>query len=249
MSSKAEYVKQYTLNTLYTNNGDISAPKWNLPANQQKITGVRISSCEFVNSFNVIDSRNNVLNFSEGGSTTQNKILIPTGNYYPTGFGTEIALLLSSIGNYQYSSNYNTQNNTLSFSSGTGGTFVFNSVGSNAYYEMGLLSVNNKLVYNTASSSISTGFVDLSGTKIVNLICSDFIELNLIVGSNYNCLASIPLGNNFASVVQYINPVNTMISCDQRNLNTISIKLFDEFMRPITALNNWQLGIQFTKER
>lgn len=231
---------EYTLNTQFAENSSLSKPAWLVSNPTENISGVRVKSMEMVNSFNVIDTRNNQISFTENTNSSL-VCTFPTGNIYPPTFPATFAQCLSSIGTLTYTGIYNTTSNTMSISTNnSANNITFNSVGNSIYYEAGLLSNQNIKM----STNFTSGYIDLSGVKVVNMNCNEFYKTALVLGSNQNCIASVPIGVNFGYVFSYQNPSNAFITCELQNLGKISLTLFDEFYRSLTVNSPWQMSLQ-----
>lgn len=229
-------INQFTLNTFYTSSK--TSPNFYLPNPVFGVSHFRINEVMIANEFYTIDLRNNKISFKEDSGTTTN-ITIPSANYTASSLCSALKTLFEA-------NSENTRIYTLTYSSATAkitisintGTITFLTIANNSYYELGLL---NSL--NSASASITTDVIDLSGVKLINLVSSSFGKnVCNVVGSNYSVIASIPINNSFLSILYYNNN-GELIDIDLDNLYQISFKLLDERFREITPTKDYQISL------
>lgn len=230
-------ISQLSLNTIYANSKIyptfyISDPIFN-------VQSVKVSEVCIPNSFYTFDSRNNQFSFKEGSGTVTTFSITP-GNY-------TASTLISHLKTQLEANSENTRTYTLTYSSSTAkityavsaSTFTILPIDNSCYYELGL---QDSL--SSAAASITSGVIDLSGVKVVNLVSSSFGgNVANVVGSQYNVFCSIPVNVSFLGILYYQNS-NEFVDVNLDNLYTASFTLMDERMRPLTNTQDFQITLQ-----
>jgi hypothetical protein len=237
-------VQKITLDTRYSINSSTDTPVWLLNSNSQvdQLTGFQCGNFCGVNSIYNIDSRNNKISLYEHLNTTGSTrvLTIPEGEYTIDTLQTELLTQLNGT-----SGSYNVTSGNLDHRmvfSKTSGSFSFQSVPKDMYYELGL---NSTQVGATIANSITAGSsYDLSGIKKINVVSSSF-GLNYCdtPGNNFNTILSIPVQDAYGSAIYSPQQSDLMITSDARNVNNVSISLYDERYRYLSNMRDWSLDV------
>ena len=229
-------ISQYNLNTIFATSK--STPTFYFSDPVFNVSHVKVSEVVIPNSFYVFDSKNNQFSFKEGSGATTTFSITP-GNYTASTLISHLKTLLESVSE-------NTLTYTLTYNSATAkityavsaSTFTLLPIENNCYYELGL---TNSL--NSASASIESNVIDLSGVKAINLVSSSFGgNICNVVGSQYNVLCSIPVNVGFLGILFYQNS-SEFIDTNLDNLYTGSFTLLDERMRPLLNTQDFQMTL------
>lgn len=236
-----QITQQVNFNTTFVN--DRNNPVFILNSPILNAEAYCVSSFYGVNTFQTIDSRNNIISFIESTSSGNTRtFVIPTGNYTLTTFITALQAGFASAGTVVYTVVNNTLTNRLTVSNATV-SFRLVKIGSNdALYEAGfeLLSPTFALSH-TASSTY-----DLSGVKCINISTNSLgYGHNLMIGRNLNIIATIPITTGHLGVVSYNPPIN-YINTQLPEVQTVQFSLYDERMRLLTIDRDYQLSICFS---
>ena len=230
-------ISQLTFNTINSNNRSTSNPLYFIPNPIDNIKQYAFSSFSGVNTVNVIDSRNQIINFSEtDSSSTIRSVTIPTGNYTITTLLTAIKSGLDTAGTAVYTCTVSTLTNLITIV-GTK-NFKLLDCNNNIYYEIGY-SASTAF----AASQVASSIYDLSGLKNITLVSSSFGQRNsILVGSNYTVIGTIPVSTPFLGVISFVaSPI--FVDCQVNELNSASFMLLDERMRVLTVNNDWSLSL------
>lgn len=230
-------IKSYNLNTNFSDNNSKTIPRWTFPENLIGIKGLKIKNAMIPLTLNNIDTYNNVLSITETISTTTyaNTITLPVGQYNSSNIKTQLQTSMNSLGNLYYTVGFNTFGNALTISNSTG-TFSINSVGNNAYDELGFGYVSVQTNYTTSS-------IDLSGIKQLNVV-SNINAVN-VVGQNYSIVCSIPIEESLNTISTYTDDGNDYLEIDREELCNVELSLRDEVFRPINVNKDWNITINF----
>ena len=228
---------QLIFNTINSNNRSTSNPQYYIQKPIDNITSYAFNSFNGVNNFNVIDSRNNTLQFSETDtSSTVRVVSIPTGNYTLTELETAIKTGMDSAGTATYTISHSSLTNKITIA----GTkdFKILSANNDIYYEIGFV-VSTAF----AASQIASNIYDLSGLKQIILVSSNFGNDNsILIGSNYTVLGQISVSTPFLGVISY-DANSEFIDCQISELSNLSFFMLDERMRILTCTSEWSLSL------
>lgn len=230
---------QLIFNTVNSNNLSTSNPQYYIRNPIDKITGYAFNTFNGINTFNVIDSRNNVLQFSETDSAgTVRSITIPTGNYTVSSLMAAIKAAMDIAGTAVYTITLNAVSNLITIA-GTK-NFKILTASNSCYYEIGFV-VSTAF----AASQIASNIYDLSGLKSLVVISSSFGSNNsILLNTNYTVVGIIPISTPFLGVISYDNPSVVMLDCQISELSNVSFSLLDERGRLINSgVNDWSLSM------
>lgn len=230
-------ITQLTFNTINSNNRSTSNPLYFIPNPIDNIKQYAFSSFSGVNTVNVIDSRNNIINFSETtSSSTIRNVVIPVGNYTLSTLGTALKTGLDAAGTGTFTISTNSLTNIITIASTV--NFKLLDCSNNIYYEIGFVASTA-----FAASQVASSIYDLSGLKNITLVSSSFGQRNsILVGSNYTVIGTIPVSTPFLGVISFIaSPI--FVDCQVNELNSASFMLLDERMRVLTVNNDWSLSL------
>ena len=232
---------QLIFNTVNSNNLSTSNPQYYIRNPIDKITGYAFNTFNGINTFNVIDSRNNVLQFEETSTPgTLRNITIPTGNYTVSSLMTSIKTLMDAAGGgvAVYTVSLNAVSNLITIASTV--NFKLLSVSNSCYYEIGFTVPSSSF----AASQIASNIYDLSGLKSLVVISSSFGSNNsILINTNYTVIGIIPISTPFLGVITFDNSSVVMLDCQISELNNVSFSLLDERGRLINNGNDWSLSM------
>jgi hypothetical protein len=230
-------ITQLILNTINSNNQNSSNPQYYIRQPFDNIVGYSFSGFSGVNSFNVIDSRNNTLQFSESDSSSTIRVItIPTGNYTITSLMASIKTLMDAAGTNTYTVALNSVTNLVTITAATK-TFKILTANNHCYYELGF-------VVSSAFALSQTGSViyDLSGVKTISIVSNSFGNNSKLINTNYNIVGIVPIEVPFLGVINYKhNPV--FIDVQISELSSISFTLLDERGRILNCTHDWSLTL------
>lgn len=230
-------IKSYNLNTNFSDNQSKTIPRWTFSENLIGIKGLKIKNAMIPLTLNNIDTYNNVISITEtiSATTYANTITLPVGQYNSSNIKTQLQTSMNSLGNLYYTVGFNTFGNALTISNSTG-TFSINSVGNNAYDELGF-------GYVTVQTNYTTSSIDLSGIKQLNVV-SNLNAVN-VVGQNYSILCSIPIEESLNTISTFTDDGNDYVEIDREELCNVELSLRDEVFRPINCNKDWNITINF----
>jgi hypothetical protein len=235
----AEIIKQYTFQTISSNNSNTSNPFYFLSSSPGDNGGFSVGNFTGIQCVNLIDSRNNTLQFSETDTSSTTRVVkIPTGDYTLSTLLTAIGAGMTSAGTVTYTATVNSLTNLITISSSK--AFKIFTASNNIYYEIG---------YSTSSafatSQTASKIYDLSGLKQIHIVSSSFGASNsILVNTNYTVICSIPISSPFLGVIRD-EPSPQFIDSQINDLNSISFSLLDERKRTLTMSKDWSLQIYF----
>ena len=231
--------KSYTFQTISSNNQSTSSPIFFLTQPPSLISGYAVSNFSGVNAVNVIDSRNNIFQFSETTSSgTVRSAVLPTGNYTISSILTALGTAMTSVGTVTYTASYSTLTNLITITS----TVAFNILTAlnNCYYELGFATTST-----FATSQVASFIYDLSGIKLIHIVSASFGTSNsVLVNKNYNIIASIPITSAFLGVINY-TPNIQFTTSQIHELSAVSFTLLDERCRVLNMSKDFTLSIYF----
>jgi hypothetical protein len=212
------------LTTEKRSSGDISNPSWILDTNILGADAIKVKRATIPNSFYTIDTRNNKLYLKNG--TAASVALTLTSGYF-----NDITLQSNLSTNLTggYSVSLNTVGNFFSVSH-TANSFSFTTGDNSANYELG---INNQ----TNATQQNFEQMDLSGVK--NIIIASNISTVDIIGDSKKILANIPCEVAAKGILQFSDDSEDYIPLNSENLNEITLRLYDERLRPLTVSKDW----------
>lgn len=231
-------VTQLTFNTILSNNRNTSNPQYFINNNPlDNIKKYAFGSFNGVNTVNVIDSRNNILQFSETtSSSTIRNVSITPGNYTVTTLMAALKTAMDTAGTGVFTITNNSVSNIITIACTV--DFKLLDCSNNIYYEIGFV-----ISTAFAASQVASSIYDLSGLKTIVLVSSSFGSKNsILVNSNYVVIGVIPISTPFLGVISY--DANTQfIDCQISELSTVSFSLLDERGRILSLTNDWALSM------
>lgn len=232
--------KRLTFSSYLSNNADNNNPTFYLNTPISQIEGYSFQNFSGINTIYNIDSRNNTLNFIEDdSSSTIRSITIPTGNYTISSFLTSLSSLFTAAGTVVYTATNDTLVNKITI---TGASKTFKIVNSSNFcLESGFVSSASFAISQTAANTF-----DLSGIKILNLVCYSFGNTNsVLVNRNYNVIQSIPITTPYLGVIDFQSNSDIFITSQIQELNVCQFSLLDELARPVQINSPWSVSIVF----
>ena len=226
-------IKAIHLQTEKRSSGDLSNPSWILDTNLLNCQSIKVKRATIPNSFYTIDTRNNKLYLKVGTSAS---VALTLGSGYYSDITMKTALETAITGGYSIT--LNSVGNFFSVSH-TSNSFSFTSGDNNANYELGI---------NTQTNSTQQNFeqMDLSGVK--NIIMSSNISTTDIIGDSKKVLANIPCETASKGILQFSDDSDDYIELLGDNLNEISLRLYDERLRPLSVTKDWSATLYILKE-
>lgn len=238
-------IKSVNFSTLLSNNSSTSNPFFYLQSPIVLADSYCVSNCIGVNTTYNIDSRNNTLSFLESISPGTNRTaILLVGNYTITSFLTELSTALTAAGTQAYTLTAPTLTDLITITAPTRTFKITNSLtGTDCLYESGL-SVSS--VYALSQTGLVS--YDLSGLKIINIVCSSLGTGNTVtVNKNANIILSIPIYAAYLSPTYYNPPLN-FISSQIAEINSFEFYLMDERYRTLTITKDRTLTILFKND-
>lgn len=225
-------------NTIFCQNGDLSAPKWFLTNPVNNITGVKLKNFSIPLSVYLFDSRNSKFAFVESTSSGTTRIgSITPGNYNGTTLATELTTQLNVNGTFTYTVSWNQNNNTLSITS-SGGTVKFVATQNDAYHELGL---NNLL--NNSLATTNTGILNLIGVQQIHIVSN--VGGCDIVGSSFKTLGVLMISQKALDLSTTEDFSSDYLDSNCNDLTEISIGLYDDRFRKITPQTDYSFTLNF----
>ena len=226
-------IKAIHLQTEKRSSGDLSNPSWILDTNLLNCQSIKVKRATIPNSFYTIDTRNNKLYLKVG---TAASVALTVASGYYSDITMKSALETTLTGGYTIS--LNTIGNFFSVSH-TSNSFSFTSGDNSVNYELGI---------NTQTNATQQNFdqMDLSGVK--NIIMSSNISTTDIVSDSKKVLANIPCEVSSKGILQFSDDSDDYIELNGDNLNEVSLRLYDERLRPLSVTKDWSCTLYILKQ-
>jgi hypothetical protein len=222
--------KIYSNNNAYT---EFYLPLIEIPSQYHLHVNVVHASIPF--TFYNINSSNNVLNYSIGG--TNYSFIIAQGNYNVVNLKD---YLMSNLPGFIIT--YSPITNKYTFTQNYYGFSFLNTSTC-----LNILGFSQQTITSNGTSLTSTQSVNLNPIRCV-CICSDLPSSNISLNSKNknNILCSIPITTQPNSIITYLNHNNFKINTYANVLSSIRIQLMDQDGN-LLNLNgtNWSMTIQF----
>ena len=233
------FTRALTFNTIFSNNNNRSTPNFYCEKPIENAQGYSVQSFYGINNFYNIDFRNNLFCFNESDSVgTVRSFILPDGNYTISTFMTALKTGLDLSGSVVYTVSNNTLTNIITITASK--SFKILPIPNNCYYEGGFDVSTSFSISQTASSTF-----DLSGVKILNIVCASFNTGNsTFVNKPLNVIASIPIETPYLGVVNY-QPNIAFIDTEIHNVSAFEFQIYDERLRKLNINNDYQLTLLF----
>lgn len=229
-----------------TNQPDYAAsPTWTLVQPLINLESFQVDSFVGVNSINTIDSRNDMLYWTEyPNSTTANNFtaIIPT-NYYDS--NTILPALQTAFNSSNTGSNYQVSivSTAASFIQVTNTQTSFMVTGYEEYhninYEIGFMG-------NETAGNVQVAYqsMDLSGVKEINIVSSSLgTNHSNLAGSGYKIISNIPVSAPFGGTIIYAGDYQ-YTSCPIPFMSQFTCILLDERLRQLNQnILDWSLTL------
>lgn len=241
METISNNFSKITFDTSLSNNKSTSNPSFILERPFDIINGFQVGKFVGINSITNIRDTNNKISLTTYNGTAANVCAstIPVGNYTIDSFTPVLLNTLNTASGSTFGVSLNTMENVYIISN-TNGSFCFNSVNNNVYYEIGIVDAQLNI---PSSKLIAGSSYDLSGLKQVNVVSSDFgVRCCQKIGSNLNTILSIPIEIPFNGVITSPES-NVCLNTAVYNKSDFTFSLYDERNRPITGLKDWVLEV------
>ena len=225
-------IKAIHLQTEKRSGGDVSSPSWILDTTLLDCQSIKVKRATIPNSFYTIDNRNNKLYLTVG--TNPSTLTIASGYYNDITMQSALSTALTG----GYTVGLNTVGNFFTVSH-TANSFRFTTGDSSINYEVGINSQTNSTQQNFEQ-------MDLSGVK--NIIMVSNISTTDIVGDSKKVLANIPCPIASKQILQFSDDSDDYIELNGDNLNEVSLRLFDERLRPLSVTKDWSTTLYILKE-
>ena len=233
-------INAITLNTIdRTNNSSISSPIYILDKPLYNLRAYKLKNLTIPLTVYNIDSRNNKLLVKEDGNSAVIVTLEPQ-NYTISQLQTQLKTKLDTISSKVYTITYDTQLSKISISVNNG-TFTFLQTNDNCYYELGIRALN--IAY---SNYVSETQIDLSGLKVISIVCPSFSSN--YTQSNYNIIASATVNERLGDIASFTDNSFDYINIRENSVSSLQFILIDERGRRLTINNDWILTILFQTE-
>jgi hypothetical protein len=228
-----------TLNTIdRITNSTIDQPIYQLDKPLYNVKSYKVKNITIpLNTYN-IDSRNNRFYFIDDADQSQTYTVILTEQQYTASqLATELKSKMDAVSAYTFTVTFNSQTNKFTFA--CSGTFLFVPYfEKDIYYELGLTSADMGTFQSTITPS---NVIDLSGVKVVSVVCSSFTT-NYKQG-NYNIIASASVTEKTGDIVTFTDNSNDYININENSISQLQFILLDERGRKITVTKDWILTL------
>lgn len=190
---------------------------------QQRIH-LSLETFSFPNTAYNLRPENNVLTFLNG-STAVN-VTVPVGQYTtPEAFVTALQTAIGGLTTVTVL--YNPLTNKLSFQNTSASVIVTVKANSKMRYIVGLFQTID-LVIPVSSTVVAPRQLDISNGRTVNFAIRnlDFDTLDSNGGRTLSSiLGTVPIASAFGQIQTFINPVNSMIKVNTKNITYLDVKL------------------------
>ena len=205
-----------------------------------------VSQFSTTNSFLNIDSRNNILKFTEkiaSVETTFTVTITPT-DYTIAALITEVKTKMDAAGALIYTVSHDTLIDVLTITA-SASEFHLEDVADDIYYELGYGGTLDKTF---SIAKVAPNSFDLSGVKVIYVQTSDFGSgRNINVNSLKNLICSIQVDVPYMGVISYNPPLN-FINTKIASLGTCEFSLYDEHFRKLNVRSNWNLSMSLSQD-
>lgn len=204
----------------------------NIVTNESYTFSISLESAIIPNTAYPVSSGNNKIYFREANTPgVLRTATIPIGYYNsPSAFGQAIVTAMTAVGTAAYTYVYSSTLSHLFISKTPGASdYRFESGPESAYHLMGFPALNGS--YSLVHAS--TAPVNLSGTSYVDVVCS-FGAASVSSSGLSNVFARIPLTAAFGNMCYWQNTDITYSRTNLQDLQTIEIKLYDDYGRLMT---------------
>lgn len=237
-------IQSIYLNTAFSENKNLSNPRWILDNSIENVKAVKVKSVSIpLSNYNINQYNNQYkINDSIGSLSVGNYVGSPTSTQ-GNSFTHKLRESINTLTGESFDITFNTFSNLCILSNTN--PFTFQSVGNSIYKNIG---ITDSQLNNSATSLTSANTLDLSGIKSLNILSQNINAIQLIGLPNYSSLCSIPIDESLNTISTYTDTSNDYIETNSKNISEITLNLKDEFFNPISQLNDWSINLNFITE-
>lgn len=196
------------------------------------VQSVSIQYIQIPTSYYRINSTNNTFLLGVSGSAPVT-VTVPVDNYNITNFvgvAGALATAMNAAGlGVTFDPEYNTSSGNLVITASSGDFFITTNGNNNAYLGMAV----NVTQYSASSVLTSSGILDLSGTKFIEVRSDLNLNSSTTINYNRNVLARIPVSVAPFNTIIYTSQAFVKINSRSNFFNSITLSLWDDRGSPL----------------